>query len=359
MTYYMPVKVFDEPSAVKNHAGEISSFGRMALIMTGRNSAVKSGALQDITDALERFNTGYCIFNETEENPSVETVVKAAMLGKEKGSDFVIGIGGGSPLDAAKAAAFLLKQREIKAEYLYDGTLDSAALPVVAVPTTCGTGSEVTGVSVLTVHEKKTKMSIPHKIFPKIALIDGKYLKSASRRMIINTAADALAHMVESYESVKADDYSMAAVREGLKIWRRSKDILTGEKEAGEENYADMMRASAFAGIAIAQTGTSLPHALSYILTYDLKMPHGMACGIFLPSYLKEAAEEDRNTLLEAAGFRDISEFEEYIGKLFPDVNVPAGTLRRAYDAVAANKARLEGCRFYADEEVLKRIAGL
>lgn len=359
MTYYMPVKVYDEAEAVKNHGAEIASFGKKALIITGRASAAKSGALQDVTDVLEKKGRAYCIFNEVEENPSVETIMKAVRKGKDEYVDFVIGIGGGSPLDAAKAAAFLLKLEDPKAADLYDNLLPSDALPVIAVPTTCGTGSEVTGVSVLTVHTKRTKISIPHRIFPKIALIDGKYLKSASHRMIVNTAADALAHMIESYESKKADDYSRAVVLEGLKIWSRSKDILAGEKEASDEDYANLMRASTFAGIAIAQTGTSLPHALSYILTYDLKMPHGMACGIFLPSYLKEASEEDRKTILNAAGFKNIREFEKYIKTLFPDVNVPAETMQRAYDIVSANKVRLKGCRFAVDKEVLKRIAGL
>ena len=359
MQFYMPVRVFDEADCVAKHAAYLASFGKKALIVTGKSSAVKCGALNDVEDALKETGTEWCVFSEVEENPSVETVVRAAHFAREEGADFVIGIGGGSPLDAAKAIAFLLKREIICAADLYNASADPSALDVIAIPTTCGTGSEVTGVSVLTVHEKKTKSSIPHRIFPKAALIDGKYLHSAPRSILVNTAVDALAHMIESYESIKSDDYSRAAVRQGMRLWAQSADILNGSRKASDEDYARMMRASAFAGIAIAQTGTSIPHALSYILTYDLKMPHGMACGYFLSRFLKEADNEDREELLSLAGFESMEQFEAYMQEVFPDVTVPAETLQRAYDAVVKNTARLKGCRFAPDAEGLKRIAGL
>lgn len=354
MTFYMPVKVYDEKNCVLNHAGEIAAFGTKALLVTGRSSAKKSGALDDVQNALSRFETSYCLFDEIEENPSVETIWKAYEYAKKEDVDFVIGIGGGSPLDASKAIAFLLDRKDASKEDLYNADLPADALPVIAIPTTCGTGSEVTGVSVLTVHEKKTKVSIPHKIFPKIALVDGKYLKSAPKSMIVSTAIDALAHMIESFESNKADNYSKAAVLEGLKIWGRSKDTLLNG--LNEECFGDMMRASTFAGIAIAQTGTSIPHALSYILTYEDKIPHGMACGYFLKGYLQNADPSDRKQILDAAGFQSMEEFSAYMDQIFLDMHVKEETLQRAYEVVSQNKARLKGCRFFVDEEVLKKM---
>lgn len=357
MTYYMPVKIHDEENAVRNHAAELSSFGEKALIVTGRRSAERCGALSDVTSALEEHGRKYCIFPEIEENPSVETVVRGCEFGLAEKADFVIGIGGGSPLDAAKAIAFLMHRGEPAAEALYDKELPSDALPVIAVPTTCGTGSEVTGVSVLTVHAKRTKGSIPHKIFPELALIDGKYLKNAPLSVIASTSGDALAHMIESFESKKADDYSRAAVLSGLKIWGEVKDVLDGSRGPSADDLAKLMRASTFAGIAIAQTGTSIPHALSYILTYDLKMPHGKACCCFLPAFLEEASAGDQEMILLAAGFRDTAEFRAFFENVFGGIYVPEETLERAYSVVSANEARLKGCRFHADAEVLRRIA--
>ena len=356
MKYYMPVIVYDEADCLSTYGADMKSCGKKALIVTGRHSAEKSGALADVCEALKKNGQKYCVFNEVEENPSVETVMKAALYGKKEKADFVIGIGGGSPMDAAKAIAFLMKQKKPSRDTLYDKKYSPDALDVIAVPTTCGTGSEVTGVSVLTVHEKQTKISIPHRIFPKIAYVDGKYLGSASRNMLVNTAVDALAHMVESYESTKANDYSKATVLAGMRIWGKAKDVLLGKKEADAEDYQAMMRASTFAGIAIAQTGTSIPHALSYILTYDAGIPHGRSCGYFLDRYLNEA--EDKEELLSAAGFADMKEFSDFISEAFGKVEVSPDVLERAFKTVAANKARMQGCRFHVDEEVLKRIVG-
>jgi len=354
MTFYMPVKVYDEKECESNHARELASFGKKAFIVKGKSSARKSGALTDAENALNQYGISYCLFDQIEENPSVETIWKAYEYGKENKADFVIGIGGGSPLDAAKAIAFLLNREEASKEDLYNKDLPADALPVIAIPTTCGTGSEVTGVSVLTVHEKQTKMSIPHKIFPEIALVDGKYLKSAPKSMIVSTAIDALAHLIESFESKKTDDYSRAVVLEGLKIWARSKDALLNEPD--ERHFGDMMRASTFAGIAIAQTGTSIPHALSYILTYDDKIPHGMACGYFLKRYVQQADDEDQKLIAEAAGFASMADFADYMDRIFANMHVSEKTLQRAYDVVSKNTARLQGCRFAVDQDILKKI---
>ena len=116
------------------------------------------------------------------------------------------------------------------------------------------------------------------------------------------------------------------------------------------------MRASTFAGIAIAQTGTSIPHALSYILTYEDKIPHGMACGYFLKGYLQNADPSDRKQILDAAGFQSMEEFSAYMDQIFLDMHVKEETLQRAYEVVSQNKARLKGCRFFVDEEVLKKM---
>ncbi len=358
MKYYMPVRVYDENECVKAHAKELSSYGSHALIVTGRHSAVSCGALDDVLNALKENGAEYSVFNEIEENPSVETVVKAAAYGMQEKADFVIGIGGGSPLDAAKAIAFLMK-RNGKPEDLYDASLPADALSVIAVPTTCGTGSEVTGVSVLTVHEKKTKISIPHRIFPKLALIDGKYLRTAPHSMIVNTAADAFAHMAESYLSVKADDYSRSAALSGLSIWKDVRDVLSAKKEADDEDRAKLMRASAFAGIAIAQTGTSVPHALSYILTYEDHIPHGRAAGYFLGNFIACANEEDRSAILRAAGFETIEELKDFLNEIFGTIEVRPETLKRAYETVAANPVRMKSCRFEMTADLLKQIAGL
>ena len=285
--------------------------------------------------------------------------MKASAFGSSEKADFVIGIGGGSPLDAAKAIAFMMKRGSENAEDLYNASLPADAQDVIAVPTTCGTGSEVTGVSVLTVHAKNTKISIPHKIFPKLALIDGKYLRSAPQSMIANTAVDAFAHMSESYLSAKADDYSKYTALAGLSIWSEVRDVINGTKEADDADRAKLMRASAFGGIAIAQTGTSIPHALSYILTYDQKIPHGKAAGYFLARFISFADEKDREAILKASGFGSLEELDTFLKQALGKTEVPQETLQRAYETVGANPVRMKSCRFEVDKEKLKVIADI
>ncbi len=356
MRYYMPVKVYDEPECVRNHAEEISSLGSHALIVTGRRSAFSNGSFDDISAILKERGVRFEVFSEIEENPSVETVFLAKDRFGSENIDFVIGLGGGSPMDAAKAIALVLLHDDYRPEDLYDTKKESTSLPLVCIPTTCGTGSEVTGVSVLTRHDKKTKISMVHKVFPAIALIDGKYLADAPHSLIVNSSVDALSHMIESRLSKKADDYVMMLTDAGLKMWASVKDILATKKAPDKNECSLLMRSAAIAGMAIAQSGTSLPHALSYILTYDLAIPHGRAVAYYLSGFLGEAPERERSEILYLSGFSDMSDFDAYISGLFDISDVSEEVLARSYDVVRNNPAKMNSASFDVDDTVLRRI---
>ena len=230
MSFYMPAKVYSEANCVMNHSSELAALGTRALIVTGKNSARRCGAFGDVTAALEKHGVTWVEFAEVEENPSVETIMRARKVGCKVEADFVIGIGGGSPMDAAKAVALMMKHSGSDWPYLYDKSAETSTLPIALIPTTAGTGSEVTAVSVLTRHDKKVKGSIPHKIFAQLALIDGKYVSSAPAGVLANTTMDALCHLYESYIHSKATDYSRMCAEQGIRVWARSKDVILGKK---------------------------------------------------------------------------------------------------------------------------------
>ena len=359
MKYYMPAKIWEEKDCIAAHASEIAAMGRNALLVTGRRSAERNGSLKDVQKALEENGCKWVLFNEVEENPSVETIMKARDLGISEGVDLVIGIGGGSPMDAAKAIAMMLLHKDADWTYLYDGKTPSTRLPLVLVPTTCGTGSEATGVSVLTRHDLGKKGSIPHVIFGDLALLDSKYLRGMPSSVLANTTLDAFCHLAESYLNTKATDYSRMCVDQGLKVWRRSKEVVLGKREATDEDYSNMLRASAMAGMAIAQTGTALPHGLGYPLTYNLGMAHGKACGFFIAGYLEAAAAQDRNYLLETAGFADTDALEEYYRASCGRDEVPESLLAQAAQDILHNPAKLANTPFAVTEGVLLRMCGL
>ena len=359
--FYMPVKVYEEKDAVINHAADLAKFGRKALIVTGRRSAFANGSYDDIKAALDSAGVEHVVFNEVEENPSVNTIMKARDFGIANGVDFVIGVGGGSPLDASKAIALMIKKADKDASYLYKPDVDSAALPVVAIPTTCGTGSEVTAVSVLTDTDKMVKKSIPHKIFADLALIDGKYLKAAPKHVLSNTIFDALSHLYESWLNSKATPYSRMCVDAGLKMWARSLPILRGEREAEDADLFNMMRASMMAGMAIAHTATTLPHGLSYSVTTKLHVPHGKATAYFTAGYLAEASAADREYLLSTAGFASLQDFEDVYhaccGRIDASEEQLAEVLEGAIEELSGNPAKMALAPFAADREMLSRIA--
>ena len=158
-------------------------------------------------------------------------------------------------------------------------------------PTTCGTGSEATPYSILTSHIKQTKKSIAHKIFPSLALVDYGYLKTSSYSGMKSTCVDALAHMIESRLNTNANAFSRAYAEEGMRLWASCKGCLETEERFAhmtDDEFSTFMQASVLAGMAIAYTGTSIPHGLSYTLTYENGIPHGKAVGVFLSGFLKK-----------------------------------------------------------------------
>ena len=367
----MSVKIFKDEHAVVEHAKDIARYGRKALIVTGRYSAKHNGALLDVQRAMDETGTKYEVFDKVEENPSVETVMEARDFGVSKGVDFVIGIGGGSPMDAAKAIAYMIYHSDESWEALYESGRDDYALPVVEIPTTCGTGSEVTGVAVITRHDLRTKKSSPRRIFPEVALLDPRYLIPAPAHILTNTAIDAMGHLIESYINVNANSESRGYVIEGLKLWAKGKEVILGKPAerlaflrgvSETDVYMDMLEASMIAGKAIAITGTSLPHALSYRLTYEEHVPHGLAIGVFQSRFVKYADERTQRDLLRAMDFPDIESFEEFIQKtcrLDIDRIRYQIILENSIKDILAEPARIEKVPYRVDREILERIAGV
>lgn len=359
MFFSMPVPVYSEVNCIQNHQAKLCALGTKALIVTGRRSAKENGSLQDVQTVLEANNMPYVIFDQVEENPSTETVMAARDFGLTEGVDFIIGIGGGSPLDAAKAIGVMIRHHDKGVEFLHEKPAKGKSIPMAAIPTTCGTGSEVTQYSVLTVHAKQTKVTMTHRVFPDIALIDPRYLMKTPLSILRNTAMDALGHLVESYIHTAATNYSRILVRAGLAVWKKNQAVLLGEEPITIEACENLMMASTLAGMAIAHTGTSLPHGLSYCLTYELGVPHGKAVGYFIAGYLREANETDRNEILSTAGFADLAALEAFYAVTCGNEKMPAELLNKTVAVLCANTAKLKSCPFPLDESKIHRIAGL
>jgi len=346
MRFYVPTDIYVEKDCVKRHAKELLAVGRRALIVTGHSSAKANGSLNDVTEVLKAGEIPFQVFNEVEENPSTDTVRKATQAAREFKADYVIGIGGGSAIDAAKAVALLLVNPDVDADDLHKmpgHPLDHA--PVVAVPTTCGTGSEATPVSIITNHKINLKKSIPHVIFPALALVDGKYLASAKKQLIVNTAVDALAHIVESILNVKSNLFNRMCPEYGLRLWGECKGALLSEKAVDENLYEKLMFTSTIAGMSIAQTSTAVPHGMSYDLTLHQGVPHGPAVGYFLAAYVEVCAKfvpGDVEKILSLLGLQNISEFAAMIRNLIGTCTTTREKREQFAKAMKVNRSKLD-----------------
>ena len=352
MRFFVPTDIYVEKDCVKNHAKNLLAIGKRALIMTGRNSAAANGSLNDVTEVLKAGNVPYQVFNEVEENPSTDTVGKAAKIAREFDADFIIGIGGGSAIDAGKAVALLLVNPNLNADELHkvpSHPLNHA--PVVAVPTTCGTGSEATPVSIITNHKINLKKSIPHVIFPVLGLVDGKYLAFAKKQLIVNTAVDALAHMVESILNVKSNLLNRMCPEYGLKLWGEFKDALIASVVTGNAApidaslYEKLMLTSTIAGMSIAQTSTAVPHGMSYDLTLHQGVPHGPAVGYFLAAYVEVCAKfvpQDVEKVLSLLGLQSVEEFYAMLRKLIGTCTVSREMRDKFAATMKVNRSKLD-----------------
>ena len=318
--FYSPINVKSGKDCVKENSPLLKKLGDKCIIVTGSSSAKKCGALDDVTEALEKEGIAFTVYDKITENPRIDHCHEAGCIAREAGADFVIGIGGGSPLDAAKAVAVYAANPAFSAEDIYTTDKRERALPIVAIGTTSGTGSEVGRVSVLTNPATGRKKSIaPDDCHPTLTLADPKYTYSMPYGVTVSTALDALSHVLEGYMSVKCGDMptlfgekAIALIWEGISYLHREKKV--PDEELREKLYYG----SLYAGLTLAYCGTAFPHPLGYILTENYGVPHGKACTAFMGAFIDRAAEYTPERCEKALSIMgtDIDTFKRVIDEL-------------------------------------------
>ena len=259
-------------------------------------------------EKLVEANIGICgIFSEVEQNPQLSGVEETLKIAREINADTIIGIGGGSSIDTAKFAAATALGDGCAEDYYYGKKpFPAERLTIIAVPTTAGTGSEVTQVSVMSNHKEKKTINNPV-FMPKIAIVDSELMLTVPPRTTMNTGLDAMAHALEGYWSKNhqpiSDLMAIEAVRRALLYLERAyKD--GSDKEARSE----MAMASLLGGLAFALPKTAASHACSYPLSEDYHLPHGEACAFTLDSFVKINADDRLEYLAKAVGLKDTDE---------------------------------------------------
>lgn len=320
-TFRMFTKVVIGEDCICENSDVFKGAGKLAAVIAGRNSAQKSGALDDVKSVLAKCGISCIVIPRAKTNPDLDNVKEMAVTAKQEGADHIIGIGGGSPLDAAKAVAFLCTN-DIEPDKLFTGNLKAGPLPVYAVPTTAGTGSEVTPYSVLTIPRTGNKQSFgDDRVFPKIAFLDHRYTQTMDRDITADTAADAFSHAFEGYISRRATRTSDIFAIESMKIILSEFDNIAAFIMS-ESTRKNLLYASMLAGIVISQTGTTLLHGLGYALTCNKGISHGRANGMLFAAYLRALYDQNRqklDILARKLGLDTFDKLFEMFGELFAD----------------------------------------
>lgn len=289
---YMPVKCFWGENAVTENSAALKSLGNRCLILTGKSGAEKSGAIDDAKAALEKENIGYEIFDEIGENPLISVCHKAGVAAREANADFLIGIGGGSVLDAAKAIAIYASNPGLSPIDIYKREYDNAPLPVALIGTTAGTGSEVTAVAVLTNDETGIKKSISGPdCYAAVSFCDPKYTVSLPYKSTVSTALDAFAHAIEGYFTPKGKGVLKLFAQKCIPELYRCLKALSLTDTVADELREPLYYSSIYAGLVINNCGTAFPHPLGYVLTENYGIPHGMACAAFFSPFIDRCRE--------------------------------------------------------------------
>ncbi|MCM8757139.1 MAG: iron-containing alcohol dehydrogenase, partial [Candidatus Omnitrophica bacterium] len=276
-SFWLPTKIVFERGGLEKGLRLAAGIGHSAFIVCGKNFASGSGLLNRITRVLSETRVTWTTFAQIKPEPDIENVEEGFSLYQRSGGDMILAVGGGSALDAGKAIAVLATNGGKLRDYFGVDKFGRKPLPVVAVPTTCGTGSEVTQYAVIVDRQAETKRTISSEsIIPELAILDSDLLKTLPPLLVAATAMDAFSHAVESFLAVKANwlsrSFSLASLNALLKAIPQAVTEKEREKFKEIAFYGSMM-----AGLALNQTGTILIHGMGYVLTIFYGLHHGTA----------------------------------------------------------------------------------
>lgn len=295
--------------------------GSHAFIISGPHLA-KMGLVEKAADYLKTVDIKTDAFTEIEANPSVATVEKATEKFKESGADFIVAFGGGSPMDVAKAVGVVAKYGGSITEYEGAHKVPGPIIPLIAIPTTAGTGSEVTAFSVITDHSRDYKLTVfSYELLPAYAILDAELITTAPASVAAACGIDAFIHAEEAYISTAASPFSDAMAEKAMALI--GKNIRRFVANRGDMEAAEaMMVGSLFAGIAFSFARLGNVHAMSHPVSAFFDVPHGVANAVLLPVVAEYNALADHGRYLTI--YNDISPVLAYTDDFEPMMLVDA-----------------------------------
>lgn len=304
--FALPGRTVMGTNALKESEAVIKGFGKKALIVTGKN-VTRSGAVQTLTDALSNIEIISELFNDITGEPTVEMIEAGVKRYKETGCDFIIAIGGGSPLDSAKAIAAMSVLEGRISDYM-GKEIEGKFPPMVLIPTTAGTGSEATKFTIITDTVKNVKMLLKgDALLPDLAIVDSTFTLTAPPEVTAATGMDALTHAVEAYTSRKGnsltDIYALSAIKRIFTYLPAAYD--DGNNLAARE---EMAIAAFEAGVCINNASVTLVHGMSRPIGALFHVPHGISNAMLIKeclSYVMDGCYDKFAEISKAIGAAD------------------------------------------------------
>ena len=295
--FYFPTKVLFQVGISKDFSNELSQLSASRLLVITDGPLLKTGLVEPILEGLKNGGVEKTVlFSDVPPNSELGAVQAAFEKGREIEADGIVAVGGGSVMDTAKAADILLSLGgNLVEDYSGAHTLTSPLKPLIAIPTTAGTGSEVTQAAVILDEKNGVKLSfLDRYLYPTLAILDPELTLTMPPKLSAMTGMDAMTHAVEAYTSLEANPYSDAF---SMKAIRLIKDYLPRAVENGSdlEARSNMLVASNVAGVAFDHAMVGVVHSMSHSVGGVSHVPHGMANSILLPwgmEYNFEVAKE-------------------------------------------------------------------
>ncbi|MGL6168473.1 MAG: iron-containing alcohol dehydrogenase [Fusobacteriaceae bacterium] len=253
----------------------------------------KLGVVKKIEDIIKSGGINFTTYLEVTPNPTVSIVEEATALYKKFGATSIVAFGGGSPIDVAKAVGVLANYGGKITDYEGNHKVPGPIVPMIAIPTTAGTGSEVTASSVITDEDRNYKFSVfSYETLPKYAILDPELIMTAPASIAAACGIDALIHAIEAYISLNASPFSDAMAEKGMELIGKNIRRFVANR-ADKEAAAAMMTGCNFAGISFAWARLGNVHAMSHPVSAFFNVSHGIANSILLPTVMQYNALAD------------------------------------------------------------------
>lgn len=335
--------------------------GSHAMLISGPTLR-KMGIVDKTADYLKEAGIKVDIFTDVEANPSVTTVENATDAFKEAEADFIVTLGGGSPMDVAKAVGVTAKFGGSITEYEGAHKVPGKIIPLIAIPTTAGTGSEVTAFSVITDHSRDYKLTVfSYELLPSYAILDPQLLTSAPASVAAACGIDAFIHAEEAYVSTAASPFSDAMAEKAMELIGKNIRRFVARRTDLEAAEA-MLTGSLFAGIAFSFARLGNVHAMSHPVSAFFDVPHGVANAVLLPVIAEYNALADHGRYLTIYNYISPipaceDEFEplmlvDAIRELNEDIGIPQDLTT----AIRQTAKRKDPAKEVSDEEIESKI---